>query len=118
MYQESLADKAKTSEELSKLTYKTTVDAKNLVDTIQSDFNVQVDIVEAMKDDMKLIVKSDNMNSKQITELEQSEGGYFKKYLLHKKIKNVLIICNRNEHGIEQQRRRRSASNIVDKFGE
>lgn len=87
MYQESLADKAKTTEELSKLTYKTTVDATNLVDTIQSDFNVQVDIVDAIKDDMKLIVKNDNMNSKQITELEQSEGGRFNKYLLIKKNK-------------------------------
>jgi gas vesicle protein len=69
-----LIDKAKTSEELSKLVYKNTLDTKNMVDSIQSDFNVQVENIETVKSDMKQIVKNDNVNSKQITELEQSEG--------------------------------------------
>lgn len=74
MYQESLIDKAKTAEELSKLTYKSTTDIKNIVDSLQSDFDIQVDEIETIKNDMKQIVKNDNLNSKQITELEQSEG--------------------------------------------
>lgn len=74
MYQESLIDKAKTAEELSKLTYKSTNDIKNIVDSLQSDFDIQVDEIETIKNDMKQIVKNDNLNSKQITELEQSEG--------------------------------------------
>lgn len=47
---------------------------KKVVNTAKSDFDVQVVIVDAINNDMKLIVKNDNMNSKQITELEQSEG--------------------------------------------
>jgi len=74
VYQESLIDKAKTTEELSKLTYKSTSDTKNIVDSLQSDFDIQVDEIETIKNDMKQIVKNDNLNSKQITELEQSEG--------------------------------------------
>lgn len=74
MYKESLVDKAKSAEELSKLTYKTTVDARNMLESLQSDYSVQVDIIDTIKNDMKQIVKNDNMNSKQITELEQSEG--------------------------------------------
>jgi len=74
VYQESLIDKAKTAEELSKLTYKSTTDIKNIVDSIHSDFDIQVDEIETIKNDMKQIVKNDNLNSKQITELEQSEG--------------------------------------------
>lgn len=69
-----MIDKAKTAEELSKLFYKNTLDTKNMVDSIQSDFNVQVENIETIKSDMKQIVKNDNINSKQITELEQSEG--------------------------------------------
>jgi len=57
------------------LTYKTAVDTKKVFDTAQSDFDAQVAIVDAVNSDMKLIVKTDNMNSKQITELEQSEGA-------------------------------------------
>ncbi|XP_025195973.1 laminin subunit alpha-1 [Melanaphis sacchari] len=74
VYQESLIDKAKTAEELSKLTYKNTYNTKNIVDSIQSDFDIQVDKIETVKNNMKQIVKNDNINSKQITELEQSEG--------------------------------------------
>jgi hypothetical protein len=33
-----------------------------------------VDEIETVKNNMKQIVKNDNINSKQITELEQSEG--------------------------------------------
>lgn len=69
-----MIDKAKTSEELSKLVYKNTLDTKNMVDSVQSDFNVQVENIETIKSEMKQIVKNDNLNSKQITELEQSEG--------------------------------------------
>lgn len=45
-----------------------------MVDSIQSDFNEQVENIETIKSDMKQMVKNDNINSKQITELEQSEG--------------------------------------------
>lgn len=69
-----MIDKAKTYEELSKLTYKNTVDTKNIVDSIKSDFDVRAQNIEAVKNYMKHIVKNDNLNSKQITELEQSEG--------------------------------------------
>lgn len=74
VYQESLIDKAKTTEELSKLIYTNTLETKNIVDSLQSDFDKQVENIEAIKYDMKQIVKNDNLNSKQITELEQSEG--------------------------------------------
>jgi len=74
VYQESLIDKAKTAEELSKLTYKTASDTKNIVDTIKTDFDIQVETLETIKNGMKQIVKNDNLNSKQIMELEQSEG--------------------------------------------
>jgi len=56
------------------MTYKSTSDIKNIVDSIQSDFDIQVDEIEIVKNNMKQIVKNDNINSKQITELEQSEG--------------------------------------------
>lgn len=56
------------------MTYKSTSDIKNIVDSIQSDFDIQVDEIETVKNNMKQIVKNDNINSKQITELEQSEG--------------------------------------------
>jgi len=48
---------------------------------LKSDFDVQFENVEAIKIGMKQIVKNDNINSKQITELEQSEG-------------NIIIIIN------------------------
>lgn len=48
---------------------------------MKSDFDVQFENVEAIKIGMKQIVKNDNINSKQITELEQSEG-------------NIIIIIN------------------------
>ncbi|VVC37186.1 Hypothetical protein CINCED_3A012310 [Cinara cedri] len=74
VYQESLIDKAKTAEELSKLTYKSTMDTKNIVDSLQSDYDIQIEDTETIKNEMKQIVKNDNIISKQITELEQSEG--------------------------------------------
>jgi len=52
---------------------------------LKSDFNVQFENVEAIKIGMKQIVKSDNINSKHITELEQSEGII---------INNIIIIIN------------------------
>lgn len=74
MYQESLIDKSKTAEELSKLIFKNTIDTKNIVDLLQSDYNIQIENTENLKNDIKQIAKNDNLNSKQITELEQSEG--------------------------------------------
>lgn len=50
------------------------METKNIVDSLQSDFNEQAENIEAIKYDIKQIVKNDNLNSKQITELEQSEG--------------------------------------------
>jgi len=44
------------------------------VESLKSDFDIQVQNVEAIKNGMKQIVRNDNINSKQITELEQSEG--------------------------------------------
>lgn len=73
-YQESLIDKAKTAEDLSRQTYRNTIDTKNIVDTLQTDFNLQTENIDTMKNDIKQIVKNDNVNSKQIIELEQSEG--------------------------------------------
>lgn len=74
MYQESLNDKAKSAEELSQLTYKSTLDTKKIVDSLQTNFDQQAEDIEIIRNDMKQIVKNDNINSKQITELEQSEG--------------------------------------------
>lgn len=48
-----------------------------MINTLQSDYSEQVEIIDSIKNDMKQIVKNDNMNSKQITELEQSEGTEF-----------------------------------------
>lgn len=73
-YQESLIDKSKTAEDLSRQTYRSTIDTKNIVDALQTDFNLQTENIGTMKNDIKQIVKNDNVNSKQITELEQSEG--------------------------------------------
>lgn len=75
VYQDSLIDKAKTAEELSQQTYKSTIDTKNFVDSLQADFNLQTENMDTIKNGMKQVVKNDNMNSKQITELEQSEGS-------------------------------------------
>ncbi|XP_050425592.1 laminin subunit alpha-1 isoform X2 [Adelges cooleyi] len=74
VYQESLVDKSKAAEDLSQLVYKNTLDVKKLVDTFQSKFNAEITTIEAVKNDMKQIIKIDNSNSKQIIELEQSEG--------------------------------------------
>lgn len=74
VYQESLNDKAKSAEELSQLTYKSALDTKKIVDSLQTNFNQQAEDIEVIRNDMRQIVKNDNINSKQITELEQSEG--------------------------------------------
>lgn len=74
VYQESLIDKSKTAEELSKLIFKNTLDTKNIVDTLQSNYDIEIENTEEIRNFIKQIAKNDNLNSKQITELEQSEG--------------------------------------------
>lgn len=69
-----MIDKAKSTEEISKYTYKNTIDTKDIVESLQSDYNIEIEDIETIKNEMKQIVKNDNINSKQITELEQSEG--------------------------------------------
>lgn len=49
---------------------------KNVINAFKLEFDAQVERIEAIKNDMRQIVKSDNVNSKQIIELEQSEGIY------------------------------------------
>lgn len=62
-----------------------------------------MDEIETVKNNMKQIVKNDNINSKQITELEQSEGISIKYFLI---IFTKLVWLNffflRNEHGTKQ----------------
>lgn len=67
-------DKAKSAEESSKLVYNTTINSIDIVNSFKSEFSFEVSKLENIKNDIRQVIKNDNSNSKQITELEQSEG--------------------------------------------